>query len=72
MTFLPGEVTITSRCAPESAASVATSSMPGVSTTGSNSLGTVLRLDLRDRVSAADRKLGSRVRRGVVEDDEQR
>ena len=31
-----------SRSAPASAASAATSSMPGVSTTGSNSLGTVL------------------------------
>src|SRR5690625_2012069 len=39
---LPSEVTITSRSAPASAASAATSSMPGVSTTGSNSLGTVL------------------------------
>ena len=39
---LPSEVTITSRSAPASAASSATSSMPGVSTTGNNSLGTVL------------------------------
>ena len=39
---LPSEVTITSRSAPASAASAATSSMPGVSTTGSNSFGTVL------------------------------
>src|SRR5579875_4008257 len=39
---LPWEVTITSRSAPASAASAATSSMPGVSTTGNSSLGTVL------------------------------
>ena len=39
---LPSEVTITNRSAPASAASSATNSMPGVSTTGSNSLGTVL------------------------------
>ncbi|SIE96685.1 Uncharacterised protein [Mycobacteroides abscessus subsp. abscessus] len=39
---LPSEVTITKRSAPASAASSATSSIPGVSTTGSSSLGTVL------------------------------
>ncbi len=39
---LPSEVMITSRSAPASAASAATNSMPGVSTTGSSSLGTVL------------------------------
>ncbi len=39
---LPSDVTMISRSAPASAASAATSSMPGVSTTGSNSFGTVL------------------------------
>ena len=39
---LPGDVMIRSRSAPADLASSATSSMPGVSTTGSSSLGTVL------------------------------
>ena len=39
---LPSEVMMISRWAPASAASAATSSIPGVSTTGSNSFGTVL------------------------------
>src|SRR3954467_3002009 len=39
---LPSEVTMIRRSPPASAASAATSSIPGVSTTGSNSFGTVL------------------------------
>ncbi|SLJ83161.1 GTPase ObgE [Mycobacteroides abscessus subsp. abscessus] len=34
--------------------------------------GTDVRLEQSDRVSAAERKHASRVRRGLVEDDEQR